>query len=39
MEMHSSYGGDKHEFCFVVVKLKHVRSCLGLDFTYLTASS
>ena len=34
MEMPNSYGGDKHEFCLVVIKLKHVRSFLSLDITY-----
>ena len=27
MEMPSSFGGDEHEFCLVVIKLKHVRKC------------
>ena len=27
MEMLSSFRGDKHEFCLVVITLKHVRSC------------
>ena len=27
MEMLSSLRGDKHEFCHVVIKFKHVRSC------------
>ena len=27
MEMHSSHRGDKHEFCLVVIKVKHFRSC------------
>ena len=26
MEMLSSFRGDKHEFCLVVIKVKHVRS-------------
>ena len=26
MEMLSSISGDKHEFCLVVIKLKHVRT-------------
>ena len=30
MEMLSSSRGDKHEICLVVIKFKHVRSCLGL---------
>ena len=25
MEMLSSFRGDKHEFCLVVIKFKHVR--------------
>ena len=32
--MLSSFGGDKNEFCFVVVKLKHVRRCPSFDITY-----
>ena len=27
MEMLSSFSGDKHEFCLVVIKFKHVHSC------------
>ena len=27
MKTLSSIGGDKHEFCLVVIKLKHVGSC------------
>ena len=27
MEMLSSFRGDKNEFCLVVIKFKHVRSC------------
>ena len=27
MEMLSSFRGDKHELCVVVIKFKHVRSC------------
>ena len=34
MEMLSSFGGDKHEICLVVIELKHVRSCLSFDITY-----
>ena len=34
MEMFSSFRGDKHEFCLVVIKLKHVRSCPSFDITY-----
>ena len=30
MEMPSSFRGDKHEFCLVVIKLKHVHSCQAL---------
>ena len=33
--MLSSLGGDKHEFCLVVIKLRHVRSCPGFDITYI----
>ena len=34
MEMLSSFRGDKHEFCLVVIKFKHVRSCPCFDMTY-----
>ena len=34
MEMLSSSGGDKNEFCLVVIKLKHVRSWPSFDITY-----
>ena len=34
MEMLSSFGGDKHELCLVVIKFKHVRSCPSFDVTY-----
>ena len=34
MEMLSSLRGDKHEFCLVVIKFKHVRSCPSFDITY-----
>ena len=34
MEMLSSFRGDKHEFCLVVIKFKHVHSCLSFDITY-----
>ena len=34
MEMLSSFGGDKREFCLVAIKVKHVRSCPNFDFTY-----
>ena len=30
----SSFGGDKHEFSLVVIKLEHVRSCLSFEITY-----
>ena len=33
MEMLSSFGCDKHEFC-LVVKFKHVRSCPSFDIIY-----
>ena len=33
MEMPSSTRGEKHEFCFVVIKLKHVRSYPSFDST------
>ena len=31
MEMLSSFRGDKHEFCLVVIKFRHVRSCQSFD--------
>ena len=34
MEMISSFRGDKHEFCLVVTKFKHVRSIPSFDITY-----
>ena len=34
MEMLNSIGGDKHEFCLVVIKFKHVCSCPSFDITY-----
>ena len=34
MEMLSFLGCDKHEFCLVVIKFKHVRSCPSFDITY-----
>ena len=34
MEMLGSFGSDKHEFCLVVIKFKHVRSCPSFDITY-----
>ena len=33
MEMLSSIRGDKHEFCLVVFKSQHVRSCPSFDIT------
>ena len=30
MEMLSPFLGDKHVFCLVVVRLRHVDSCLNL---------
>ena len=29
MEMPSSFGGEKHEFCLVVIKSKHVRGSIS----------
>ena len=34
MEMPCSIRGDKHEFCLVVNKVEHVRSCPSFDFTH-----
>ena len=34
MEMLSSFGGDKHELCLVVVKFIYVHSCPSFDITY-----
>ena len=34
MEMLSSLRGEKHEFCLVVIKFKHVRSCPSFDITH-----
>ena len=34
MEMLGSFRADKHEFCLVVIKFKHVRSCPSFDITY-----
>ena len=34
MEMPSSFRGDKHELCLVVIKFKHVGSCPSFDITY-----
>ena len=34
MKMLSSFSGDKHEFCLVVIKFKHVRSCSSFDITH-----
>ena len=33
MEMLSSFSGDYHELCFVVIESKHVRSCPSFDIT------
>ena len=33
MEMLSSFRGDNHEFCLVVIKYKHVRSYQSFDIT------
>ena len=34
MEMLSSFRGDKHEFCLVVIKFKHVHSFPSFDINY-----
>ena len=34
MEMLSSFGADKHEFCLAVIKFKHVRSCPSFEITH-----
>ena len=34
MEMLSSFRCDKHELCFVGIRLKHVRSYPGFGITY-----
>ena len=34
MEMLNSLKGDKHEFCLVVIKFRHVRSCPSFDITF-----
>ena len=34
MEILSSHSGDKHEFCLVVAKFKHDRSCPSFDITH-----
>ena len=34
MEMLSSFGGDKQDFCLVVITLKHVGSCPSFDITH-----
>ena len=34
MEMLSSFGDDKYEFCLFDIKFKHVRSCLIIDIIY-----
>ena len=33
--MLSSFVGDKHELCLVVIKSKNVRSCPSFDITYI----
>ena len=33
MEILSSFRGDKHELCLVVIKFKHVLSCPSFDIT------
>ena len=33
MEMLSSFRGDKHEFCLIAIRFKHVRSCPYFDMT------
>ena len=39
MEILSSIGGDKHEFCLVVNKLKHVQFPKHSHHSYMTAYS
>ena len=34
MDMLSSFGGDMHDFCLVVIKFRHDRSCPSYDITY-----
>ena len=34
MEMLSSFGGDNHEFCLVVIKFEHVCGCPSFDITH-----
>ena len=34
MEMLGHFGGDKHEFCLVAIKFKHVRGCPCFDIAY-----
>ena len=34
MEMPRSFRGDKHEFCLVVIKFKHVRSYYDYNYNY-----
>ena len=34
MEVLSSFRGDKHEFCLVVIKFKHVGCCPSIGITY-----
>ena len=39
MGMLRSFRGDKHEFCLVVIKSKHVGSCPSFDIAFPTESS
>ena len=39
MEMLSSFRGDKHEFCLVVIEFKHVHSKPSFDITYASLHS
>ena len=34
MDKLGSFIGDKHEFCHVVIKSKHVHSCPSFDITH-----
>ena len=34
MEMLSTFRGDRHELCLVVIRFKHVRSCPRFDIAY-----
>ena len=38
MVMLSSFRGDKHEFCLVVIRFKHVRSCPSIFAIFKTDS-